>query len=357
MMNRLPPIDEMERACLDRDGSYDGLFFLAVRTTGVFCRPSCPARKPLPGNVEYYATAEEALRAGYRACKRCRPTETDDQPEWVKGLLAEIEGAPARRITNTDLRDRGIDPSTARRYFMKHYGMTFQAFARARRMGEALHLIQEGGSLDDAVFESGYDSHSGFRDAFARVFGGPPGKGRSQDCVSLARIPSPLGPLVAGAVPSGICLLEFADRRMLETQLTTVQKLFRLPVVPRPTDLLKRLRDELSGYFAGEARRFTVPVVYPGTPFQRKVWDELVRIPYGETRSYEDLARAIGSPRAGRAVGRANGQNRVAIVIPCHRVVNKNGRLGGYGGGLRRKQFLLDLEGGSRDTNSVPLVR
>ena len=162
--------------------------------------------------------------------------------------------------------------------------------------------------------------------------------------MQLAWVPSPLGPLIAGATAEGICLLEFTDRRMLEAQLVTVQKVFRCPVFPGRAEVLVQLEEELAAYFSGSLRRFSVPLRFPGTEFQRLVWEELQRIPFGETRSYEDLAVALGRPNAQRAVGRANGLNRIAIVIPCHRVVNKDGGLGGYGGGLRRKQFLLDLE-------------
>jgi AraC family transcriptional regulator of adaptative response/methylated-DNA-[protein]-cysteine methyltransferase len=160
----------------------------------------------------------------------------------------------------------------------------------------------------------------------------------------LAWLRSPLGPLVAGATNDGVCLLEFTDRRMLETQFRTIQRLFAAPLVPGTNEHLRRLEYELAEYFAGARREFSVPLEYPGTEFQRRVWDELLQIPYGETRSYEQLARSVGNPRAVRAVGRANGLNRIAIVIPCHRVVNKSGQLGGYGGGLRRKEWLLDLE-------------
>lgn len=343
-MSTLPPPAEMERAYLARDASYNGLFFLGVRTTGVFCRPTCPARKPLPKNVEYFATASAAISAGYRPCKRCHPLAVDDQPAWVTELLADVERDPSVRMTEGDLRQRGIDPATVRRYFLRHYGMTFQAFARSRRMSGALTLIRQGGDLDDAVFESGYESHSGFREAFVRTFGDPPGSYRSGDCVSLSWLRSPLGPLVAGATSEGICLLEFSDRRMLEAQFTTVRKLFRLPVTPGSNPHLEHLEQEIEAYFAGTLQSFEVPLVYPGTPFQEQVWRQLLTIPYGETRSYEDLAVAIDNPKAVRAVGRANGLNRIAILIPCHRVVNKDGQLGGYGGGLRRKQYLLDLE-------------
>jgi AraC family transcriptional regulator, regulatory protein of adaptative response / methylated-DNA-[protein]-cysteine methyltransferase len=343
-MNTMPPTAEMEQAYLDSDPAYDGLFFLGVRTTGIFCRPTCKARKPMAKNVEYFASAQAALAAGYRPCKRCRPLQPDDQPPWAAELLADVERDPSPRITDADLKARGIDPATVRRYFLRQYGMTFQAFTRARRLSGALSQIRENGSLDDAVFESGYDSHSGFRDAFLRTFGDPPGSYRNGDCVLLSWLRSPLGPLVAGATKGGICLLEFTDRRMLEAQFATVRKQFAISVVPGTNEHLEKLESEMAGYFAGTVRNFSVPLIYPGTPFQVRVWQQLLAIPYGETRSYEDVAIALGDKHAVRAVGRANGLNRIGIVIPCHRVVNKSGALGGYGGGLRRKQFLLDLE-------------
>ncbi len=322
----MPPIAEMERAYLQRDGSYNGLFFLGVRTTAIFCRPVCPARKPLPKNVEYFPAAKDALVAGYRPCKRCRPLETSDQPPWVADLLAEVERDPAARITDDDLRSRGIDPATVRRHFLRAYGMTFQAFTRARRLAGTLDQIREGGMIDKAVFDSGFDSHSGFRDAFARTFGSTPGASKDRDCVHLTWIQSPLGPLVAGATADGVCLLEFTDRKILQAQLSSVQRLFNAPVAPGSSEHLDRLRQELAGYFAGTLQRFSVPVIYPGTPFQCAVWKQLLAIPYGETRSYEDIAVAVGKPKASRAVGRANGLNRICIVIPCHRVVNKDGQ-------------------------------
>ena len=337
---------EMERACLVRDAAYDGLFFFGVRTTGVFCRPTCPARKPLPENVEYFPTARAALVSGYRPCKRCRPLEKDDQPQWASELIAEVEGDPSSKISDADLRKRGIDPATARRHFLRQYGMTFQAFTRARRLSGVFNQIRQGSAIDDAVFESGYESHSGFRDAFSKVFGEPPGRSRNGDCVYISWFRSPLGPLVAGANAQGICLLEFSDRRMLEAQFATVRQRFCSPVVPGSNAHLEKLKVELENYFAGALRKFSVPLLYPGTDFQRRVWEQLLEIPYGETRSYQELAGAVGDPKAVRAVGRANGLNRIAIVIPCHRVINKGGELGGYGGGLRRKQFLLDLERG-----------
>lgn len=340
----MPPIAEMERAYQSRDASYNGLFFLGVRTTGIFCRPACPARSPHPENVEYFSSAAEALFAGYRPCKRCRPLTDDDQPAWAAALLAEVEGNPSARITEADLRARGTDPATVRRHFLRRYGMTFQAYARARRLASAFTSIRAGSPLDGTIVRSGYQSHSGFREAFGKLFGCPPGASRAQGCVLLTWVSSPLGPLVAGATSDGVCLLEFSDRRMLEAQFKTVRRLFKAPVVPGSNAHLERLQAELARYFAGTLDSFSVPLIYPGSPFQRQVWEQLLQVPYGATRSYQELAAAIGKPRAVRAVGRANGLNRIAILIPCHRIVNKNGQLGGYGGGLRRKQFLLELE-------------
>jgi AraC family transcriptional regulator of adaptative response/methylated-DNA-[protein]-cysteine methyltransferase len=344
-MNRLPPIDEMIRAYQASDASYDGVFFLGVRTTGIFCRPSCRARKPFPKNVEFFATAQEAVFAGYRPCKRCRPTEISGQlPEWASDLLGAVERDPSLRLKDEDLRARGLEPASVRRFFLKRYGLTFHAYTRAKRLGKAFEALQNGAKLDDVALGYGYDSHSGFREAFARLFGQAPGQSRNGACILVSWIDTPLGPIVAGATNDGICLLEFTDRQILEQQFAALQKWFACPIIPGQNEHLLQLQAELGQYFAGERQRFDVSVVYPGTPFQRSVWDHLLQIPFGETRAYQEVAETLGVPNAQRAVGHANGLNRIAIVIPCHRVVNKHGKLGGYGGGLWRKQHLLDLE-------------
>ena len=170
----------------------------------------------------------------------------------------------------------------------------------------------------------------------------------------LAWIESPLGPLIAGADDRGICLLEFSDRRMLEAQLAAVARRLRRSLVPGAHPLLDRLRTQLGEYFAGSRTAFDLPLNAPGTPFQERVWSALLAIPFGELRSYEQIAVAIGAPTAVRAVGRANGMNRIAIVIPCHRVVGKDGTPTGYGGGIWRKQRLLDLERGGAGTLFCP---
>jgi AraC family transcriptional regulator of adaptative response/methylated-DNA-[protein]-cysteine methyltransferase len=339
------PLKEMEKAFLNKDATYDGIFFSGVRTTGIFCRPSCTARKPLPGNVTYFSSAREALFAGYRPCLRCHPLETGgSHPEWIRGLMTALENEPERRWKDTDLRVAGLEPERVRRYFSKRYGMTFQAFCRARRLSGAFQQIGKGASLDSVPFDSGYESHSGFREAFGKYFGKAPGQSRSDDLITVDWYESPLGPLVLGSSRRGICLLEFTDPRRIESQFGVLRKTFQCAVSPGTSQFTEQLKQELSEYFQGSRRSFDVPLYAPGTLFEEKVWNALKTIPYGKTWSYFDLARHIGDPAAVRAVGRANGKNRIAIVIPCHRVVNKDGKLGGYGGGLWRKQFLLDLE-------------
>jgi AraC family transcriptional regulator of adaptative response/methylated-DNA-[protein]-cysteine methyltransferase len=338
--------DEMLRALMQRDASCDGLFYAGVTSTMIFCRPSCPARKPHERNVQFYATPREALFAGFRPCSRCRPLELGDSPvaPWLKSLLAEVEGQPARRLRDSELRARGLEPAAVRRYFQKNYGLTFQAYCRARRLGQAFNAIRAGGSIDDAVFDHGWESHSGFREAFSRAVQAPPGEARKADSIRLAWIETPLGPMVAGATGTALCLLEFSDRRMLEAQLQTLRRRYRLPLFPGESPLFERLRGQLAEYFAGRRRTFDLPLDFRGTEFQKRVWEALLRIPYGRTRGYAELAAELGRPGAARAVGQANGLNRIAILVPCHRVVNADGGLGGYGGGLWRKLRLLETE-------------
>jgi AraC family transcriptional regulator of adaptative response/methylated-DNA-[protein]-cysteine methyltransferase len=343
----VPKPSEMERAFYAQDASYDGVFVTGVRTTGIFCRPSCTARKPLRQNVEFFGTVKDALFAGYRPCLRCRPLEADGKPpEWVAGLLAAVDGDPERRLKARELRALGVSPERARRYFQRTYGMSFDAYCRAQRLGRGLQSLREGEDLAGAALDAGYDSESGFREAFGKHFGKPPGEARGSEVATAAWLRTPLGPMVAAATSRGVCLLEFTDRRRLEAQLSSIGRRLKLPLVPGEHATLERLKLELAEYFAGRRREFEVPLHVDGSPFQERVWRQLLKIPYGETRSYQDVAVKVGSPDAVRAVGTANGMNRIAIVIPCHRVVNKGGKLGGYGGGLWRKQRLLGLEQG-----------
>ena len=341
----LPSTTEMRRAYTRKDTSYDGIFYLAVRTTGIFCRPSCSARKPLAKNVEFFPSTKEAVFAGYRPCKVCKPMEAiGTPPEWAGSLLSMIETDPAKRYSDSFLRSKGIEPSRARRFFLKNYGMTFQAYCRGRRMGRSFEQIRTGADLDDVALGYGYNSHSGFRDAFKKTFGSAPGKSRNGTAIVTAWIESPFGPLVAAATSEGICLLEFTDRRMLDNQFKRLRRYFKCAIVPGENKHIAQLKKELKEYFDGNRKVFSVKPIFPGTPFEEKVWNALLKIPAGTTASYEDVARMIGKSKSSRAVGRANGMNRIGIVIPCHRVINKNGDLGGYGGGVWRKKILLELE-------------
>ena len=347
-MTRLPSKKEMERARLARDASYDGVFWVCVRTTGIFCRPSCRARSPKPQNVHFVGSVREAVLAGFRPCKRCRPTETDGRPpEWVRQLVDLSQERRGQPLLDRDLRAAGIEPSRARRYFREHFGMTFQAYHRCGRLGQALQNLRRGSKLLETGVDAGYESDSGFREAFGRKFSATPGRSNTVKHVVVRTIESPVGALQLGATEDGVCLMEFADRRALPTELALLEKTFQCAVVPGSNALVDQLEDELVRYFAGELRDFTVPLEMVGTPFQRRVWDALLGIPYGATMSYGGVAEQIGRTGAQRAVGRANGTNRIAIVIPCHRVVQSDGKLRGYGGGLWRKQFLLDLESGT----------
>lgn len=246
---------------------------IAVRTTNVFCRPGCPAPAPKPGNVERYATARQALFAGYRPCLRCRP-------------LVGARPAP----TDAEL-------------------------GRAERLRPVLRAARE--------------------TRRAR---------RGRDAVVFRMLATPLGSMLAGATDDGICLLEFTDRPMLPTQLAVLSRRLRRPAVAGRHPLLDVLQDQLFAYFAGKRLTFDLPLIAPGSSFQERTWAALRGIAPGSTISYEELAIEAGRPGAQRAAGTANGANRLAVLVPCHRVVRKGGELGGYGGGLWRKAWLLDHE-------------
>jgi AraC family transcriptional regulator of adaptative response/methylated-DNA-[protein]-cysteine methyltransferase len=348
-MMTLPTTAEMYRALVERDGSFEGLFYACVRTTGIFCRPTCHARKPKPENVEFAATIQEALHRGYRPCQLCEPMAAGPAaPNWLAPLLDEIKKAPNLKLRDHDLRVRGLDPVQVRRTFKRSFGMTFQAYQRACRLGTAMKALHGGARTLDAGLDAGFESDSGFREAFARVFGEAPGRARDKALSIAAWIDTPLGPMLAIAGDEGLELLEFVDRRALEAELAELARKWKRSIVPGEHAILKKTATQLAEYFAGTRRTFDIPLKLQGSPFQVAAWKALGDIPYAETRSYADMARAIGSPGAVRAIGRANGQNRIAIVVPCHRVIQADGSLCGYGGGRWRKQWLLDHERASR---------
>ncbi len=344
-MTQAIPQQEYYRALVDRDRAYDGIFYVGVTTTGVFCRPTCPARKPAPAHCEFFPRAEAALLAGYRPCKRCRPLSHPDQVSpVVQQLVDAVEAAPDKRWTNQDFAALSVHSATARRQFRRRFGMTFVAYARARRLGLALQEIRAGQAVVDAQLAVGFESASGFRDAFARTMGVPPARAESAQVLYAQWIDTPLGPMVAVGSPTHLHLLEFADRRGLEREILTLRQETGAAIVPGASPPLVSIQQELRTYFEGTACDFATPVALAGTPFQQRVWEALRQIPAGCPCSYHDLAARIGQPSAARAVGRANGANRLAVVIPCHRVIAADGTLGGYGGGTARKQWLLDHE-------------
>jgi AraC family transcriptional regulator of adaptative response/methylated-DNA-[protein]-cysteine methyltransferase len=346
MPELLPPSDMMYRALVDRDSSFEGIFYAGVRTTGIFCRPTCSAKKPARENVDFFSTANEALHGGYRPCLRCNPMDPDKRvPQLIERLRAEVERAPDGRLTDKELTALSIDPSTARRQFKRHYGMTFQAYHRARRMGLALREVQKGRRVDEAQNGSGFESASGFRDAFARIFGESPTAAKPEHGALLAeRIETPLGSMLAIADDEGLRLLEFVDRRALERELSILRSRLKTNVVPGEHRHLDTIRTQLADYFSGKNLKFDLPLAPVGSPFQLRDWKLLCSIPIGETRSYTWMAEKLGDAEMRRAVGRANGENMLCIVVPCHRVIRADGTLCGYGGGLWRKKWLLDHE-------------
>ncbi len=340
-----PRDEEYYRALLARDSGYDGVFFVGVSTTGVFCRPTCPARKPAFAHCEFFSDAQSALLASYRPCKRCRPLSHPQQMSpVVQQLVDAIEAEPDRRWTNGDLSALSVHSATARRQFQARFGMTFVAYARARRLGLAMQDLRAGLPVLDAQLAVGYESGSGFRDAFARIMGAPPARAAGTRVLYGSWVDTPLGPMLAIGSDAALHLLEFLDRRGLEREIETLRQRTGAAIVPGRTAPLRSIQQELECYFAGAPLTFATPIAPMGTPFQQRVWDELREIPPGATRSYSELAARIGRPAAARAVARANGANTLAILIPCHRVIAASGELGGYGGGVARKRWLLDHE-------------
>lgn len=336
---------EYYQALLAKKKEYEGIFFVGVKTTGVFCRPTCPARKPKFENCEFFETAQQALLASFRPCKRCRPLSHPNQvSQLIQNLVEAVEENPEKRWKDIDFEELAVDASTARRQFKKRFGMTFVEYARARRMGLAMKQIREGEAVIEAQLSTGYESSSGFRDAFSRIMGAAPTKLGDQNILKASWLDTPLGPMIAIANEEALYLLEFVDRRGLEREIERLRQKTKSAIIPGFTKPIHSIEKELNLYFQGKLSEFKTPLFLLGSPFQKHVWAELVKIPVGETRSYTQIAIAIARPSAFRAVAQANGANQLAIIIPCHRVININGELGGYGGGLVRKQWLINHE-------------
>jgi AraC family transcriptional regulator of adaptative response/methylated-DNA-[protein]-cysteine methyltransferase len=222
--------------------------------------------------------------------------------------------------------------------------MTFHAYIKALRVNRAFEKMKNNHDVTSTAFDSGYDSLSGFHQAFSDTTGFSPSQSRNQSLVNITRLSTPLGQMYAGASEQGLCLLEFIDRKMIDEQIAQLQKQLKARFVTGVNQHLTALEKQLAEYFAGKRRKFDIPLDVRGSEFQQKAWQALQQIPYGETRSYQQQAVAIGNEKAVRAIASANAKNRIAIVIPCHRVIAKDGGLAGFGGGVWRKKYLLDLE-------------
>ena len=337
--------DNFYDAYLNNDSRYEGIFFMAVKTTGIFCRPGCRAKTPKRENVEFFSSTHEALEMGYRPCKKCKPmSPRGEVPGWVQQALDIVTEQPASRVSDAKLRERQIDPARLRRWFKNNHSMTFQAYQRLLRIGRAYGQIRLGQNVINTAYDNGYSSLSGFNESFKKITGFVPSSSKHQKVIHITRLLTPLGPMFAAASDDGLCLLEFTDRRALEKQMNLVQKRLSAVFVAGEHEIFIQLQKQLDEYFDQQRTQFDMKLDVTGTNFQRAAWSALQSIPYAETRSYHQQAEALGKPGAVRAVGTANGMNAIAIIIPCHRVIAKNGSLAGYGGGLWRKQYLLNLE-------------
>ncbi|MEL6570415.1 MAG: trifunctional transcriptional activator/DNA repair protein Ada/methylated-DNA--[protein]-cysteine S-methyltransferase [Pseudomonadota bacterium] len=341
MLLTLPSEEELYAALLDRDPQFDGTAWVGVKTTGIFCRLTCPARKPKKKNCRWFATPADGLAAGFRPCKRCDPLMNRSDP-LISDLITALNADPAYRWTESALIARGYDPSTVRRTFKRNLGMTFLDLARQRRLAEGFVTLQDGARVIDAQVAAGFESPTAFRDAFGRWLGVKPSQLPENAYLKAHWFQSPLGPMIAVADRHSLHLLEFADRKALPKEL---QRLYqKVPIGIGCFDLHELVTDQIIQFMNGTRMTFEVPLTLHGSPFVKEVWRRLQTIKAGETRTYGALAQELGRPSAARAVARANGANKIAIIIPCHRVLGADGTLTGYGGGLWRKDRLITLE-------------
>ncbi len=338
-------IETYYQALLDRKQSFVGIFFVGVKTTSVFCIATCRARKPKLKNVEFYTSFKEALDNGYRPCKICKPTENANQtPEQVEKAIILVKENPKEKITDFQLRKKGISPEVVRRWFKNNYGMTFQAYQRMYRINNAFQELKKGKNATHTAFDTSYESLSGFGYTFKKLIGKSPKQINDKNIILINRLTTPLGPMFVCATANGICLLEFVDRQMLETEFKDLQKLLKANIISGENEHMKQAKKEIKEYFEGSRKKFDVKLETPGTDFQNSVWNCLQQIEFGKTITYQKQAEKINNPKAIRAVASANGYNRISIVVPCHRVIGKDGKMTGYGGGIERKKWLIEHE-------------
>ncbi|MBQ2263671.1 MAG: bifunctional transcriptional activator/DNA repair protein Ada [Loktanella sp.] len=343
MLFDLPDHHTLYAALLARDDRFDGQAFVCVASTGVFCRLTCPARKPKPENCTFHATIGECIEAGFRPCKRCHPLQAAALADpTIAALLHALDERPDLRWSEAHVVQLGYDLSTVRRSFKRQFGMTFLEMARQRRLREGFGTLARGGKVITAQHEASFESSSAFRAAFARLLGCAPADLRQDRLLRATWIPTPLGDMIAVSSRSHLHLLEFVDRKGLPAALKRLASQGGIGIGAMPPS--EQAASELADYFAARSARFDTPLALFASAFTQQVWDALREIPAGETRSYSDIARQIGRPTATRAVARANGANQIALMVPCHRVIGADGSLTGYGGGLWRKQRLIEIE-------------
>src|SRR5258706_3061102 len=333
-------------AVTERDARADGEFFFAVRTTGVFCRPSCASRQPRRENVEFFVTVDEARAAGYRDCKRCQPGGLPRELEIVNRACAALDADPQQRLTLAQLSDAvHVSPFHLQRLFKRVVGVSPREYEGAQRGGARRDALQRGANVPRATVDAGFGSPSGMYDNAPADLGMAPSAYRRKGAglsVHYASAPTSLGFVLVAATDKGICKIAFGhDVAPLVDELRA--GFANAELIHDPARLAPFVT-QIDAYLRGTQQHFDLPLDVAATAFKLRVWDALRRIPYGETRSYSEIAEAVGSPRAVRAVASACATNPVALAIPCHRVVQKGGALAGYRWGLPRKFALLDTE-------------
>jgi AraC family transcriptional regulator of adaptative response/methylated-DNA-[protein]-cysteine methyltransferase len=336
------------QSVLARDRGQDGIFVFAVSSTGIYCRPSCPAKHPRRANVSFFPKPDEAERAGFRACLRCKPKAAEGDPglKLVKSVCRYIEQHLDESITLTRLGAAfNRSPFHLQRTFKAVLGVTPRAYTESCRMKQLKRNLQAGHSVTRAMYDAGYSSSSRLYERTASQLGMTPDKYRRGSIATFIRYScadSPLGRMLVAATDKGICAIQFADSdEELEHGL---KHEFPFAVRRRDDDTMRNWTQELLRHIAGQSLNSALPLDIQATAFQRRVWTYLQSIPFGETRSYSRVAREIGHPTAARAVARACATNRIAVAIPCHRVVTATGDLAGYRWGVARKRALLGME-------------
>jgi AraC family transcriptional regulator of adaptative response/methylated-DNA-[protein]-cysteine methyltransferase len=336
------------QAVVARDAALDGAFVFGVSSTGIFCRPSCPAKRPRRENVRFFDYPLEAERAGYRACLRCRPKAVDGNPQsaLVRAICRYIERHIEDRLTLSLLaREFRRSPFHLQRTFKSVLGVSPKAYMDACRLRQVKQNLQAGHSVTTALYAAGYGSSSRLYERTAAELGMTPERYRRGAVATVVRYTlasSPLGRMMIAATDKGICAIQFADSD--EELQQGLMREFPFATRRRDDEAMSEWRENLTRLIQGRATNPSLPLDIRATAFQRRVWEALQKIPRGETRSYSAVAKKIGRPTATRAVARACATNPVAVAIPCHRVVREDGGLGGYRWGIERKEQLLELE-------------